>query len=585
MAGHIPDDLIQTVQEQNDIVEVISEHLQLKKSGRSFKALCPFHSEKTPSFYVNPDKQIFHCFGCGVGGNVFSFLMKHNQMNFGEAVRQLAEKKGIGLPKNFSVSRQTSDLARNILKANETAARYFEHSLKQTREGQIALAYLEKRQIKSGTVEKMRLGYAPLKGDGLCSLAKEGKIPLSLLEKAGLVSPRRAEEGYYDYFRKRIIFPIFNVVGKVIGFGGRVLDDTQPKYLNSPETPVFSKSAVLYGLNFAKESIQKTGQALVVEGYLDFITLAQAGIKNVAASSGTALTEGQVRLLKRFAREVVLVYDPDAAGQAATLRGIELLLRHRFQVKIVALRDGLDPDGFVRKAGKDAFLSAVNDALGFFEYNLERLMKLHNPSVIQGKVAIVEAILPWVKLVDNSIQRREMLRQIAERLAVEEGDVTEEFNRLSQRRSLPEEPRTVLPSYSLDAEGSLIKLILDNASLLDEVKKQISPQEFSNDSVRQIAEIIWNYGAENKLPSSQSLINSLPGEKIREAFTFFVLNKTVFQDEAKAIRDCIGHIRKRKKIRRQKELEREIKLAEAKGEDISIVKKLLTEYQDLVKAS
>ena len=584
MAGHIPDDLIQKIQEQNDIVEVISQHLQLKKSGRSFKALCPFHSEKNPSFYVNPDKQIFHCFGCGVGGNVFSFLMKHNQMNFGEAVRQLAEKKNITLPKSLFVSRQSSDLSRNILQANEMATRYFEHSLKQTREGQIALAYLEKRQIKSGMVEKMRLGYAPLKRNGLCFLAKERKIPLSLMEKAGLISPRREDEGYYDYFRKRIIFPIFNIMDKVIGFGGRVLDDAQPKYLNSPETLVFNKGAVLYGLNFAKESIQKTGQALVVEGYLDFITLTQAGIKNVVASSGTSLTDSQVLLLKRFAKEVVLVYDPDAAGQAATLRGIEILLQYRLQIRIVALRDGLDPDGFIRKAGKDVFLSAVNNALGFFDYNLERLMKMHNAAAIQGKVAIVEAILPWVKLVDNSIQRREMLKQIAERLAVEEGDVTEEFNRLSQRRTLPTESVTVAPSYSLNAEGSLIKLILEKAPLLDEIKKEISPQDFSDSNLRQIAEIIWNYGGENELPSSQSLINFLPGEKPRDVFTFLMLNKTVFQDETKAIRDCVGYIRKKKKIKRQKELERKIKLAETKGEDDNI-KRLLTEYQNLVKAN
>ena len=260
------------------------------------------------------------------------------------------------------------------------------------------------------------------------------------------------------------------------------------------------------------------------------------------------------------------------------------MLQHRLQIRIVALRDGLDPDGFIRKTGKDAFLLAVNNALGFFDYNLERLMKLHDTAAIQGKVAIVEAILPWVKLVDNSIQRREMLKQIAERLAVEECDVTEEFNRLSQRRTLPGEPVTVDPAYSLNAEGSLIKLILEKAPLLDEIKKEISLQDFSDNNLRQIAEIIWNYGGENELPSSQSLINFLPGEKSRDAFTSLMLNKTVFQDETKAIRDCVGYIRKRKKIKRQKELERKIKLAETKGEDGNI-KRLLSEYQNLVKTN
>jgi len=582
MLGRIPDDLIQKIQDQNNIVEIVSDYIQLKKSGRNFKALCPFHSEKTPSFYINPDKQIFHCFGCGVGGNVFSFLMKYNNMNFVEAARHLAEKKGLEIPKSLFVSSQVSDLAKNLLKINEIAASYFEQSLNQTREGQIGFGYLEKRKIRKETIAKMRLGYALLKGDSLSFIAKEEGISLSLFNKAGLVLPRKAEEGYYDYFRKRIIFPIFNLAGRVIAFGGRVLDDTQPKYLNSPETPIFNKSNVLYGLNFTKENMRKSGKALVVEGYLDFISLYQAGIANAVSSLGTSLTEGQVRLLKRFAKEVILIYDPDVAGTAATLRGIELLLRHQVQVKIVSLDDGLDPDEFIRKCGKSSFVSAVNEAKGFFDYNLDRLMTLHNPRAIQGKIAIVEAMLPWIKLVENSIQRREMLRQISGRVGVEESDVIEEFNKLAQREKSPQSSKVILPRYSLDAEGSLIKLILEKGHILDQIKKEIKPEDFSDYSLRQIAEIVWNYGGNDELPSIQSLINSLSDEKSREMITFLILKKTVYQDEKKAIMDCVGNIKKKKKFKRQKELEREIKIAESKGDD-EIRKKLLIEFQNLVK--
>ncbi len=583
MGGRIPDDLIQKIQDQNDIVEVISGHVQLKKSGRNFKALCPFHSEKTASFYVNPDKQIFHCFGCGVGGNIFSFLMKYNQMSFGESVKVLAEKKGISISKSFFASGQNSGLARSILDLNETASHYFAHCLKETREGQIALSYLEKRQIRKSTIEKMRLGYAPLKRDGLCLAAQQKKISLSLLERAGLISPRMNEEGYFDYFRKRIIFPIFDVTGRVIAFGGRVLDDTQPKYLNSPETPVFKKSAVLYGLNFAKDDIRKSGSALVVEGYLDFISLYQAGITNVVSSSGTSFTEGQVRALRRLAKEVILVYDPDAAGTAATLRGIELLLREQLQVRIVSLKDGFDPDEFIRKNGKAAFLAAVNEAKGFFEYNLERLLNLCDVKNLNGKVAVVEGMLPWVKLVENSIARREMIKQISERLNIEESDVMEEFNKLSQRGKPLAAPEGVFPNFSLDAEGSLIKLIFEKEDILDEVKKEIEPSDFYDGNLRQIAEFIWRYGRDDKLPSSKSLINFLPEEKTRDILTFIILNKTVFHDEAKALRDCLEYIKKRKRLKRQKELEKEIKLAEAKGEDETI-RRLLSEYQNVVKA-
>lgn len=584
MAERISDEIIQKVQEQNDIIEVISTYIQLKKAGRNFKALCPFHSEKTPSFYVNPDKQIFHCFGCGVGGNIFSFLMKYSRMSFGEAVRFLAEKKGIEVPKDFFISRQTSDLARAVLKVNEMATLFFEQSLRETREGQIGLAYLQKRQIKRETIDKMRLGYAPLKWDGLCLEAVRKQLPLPLLEKAGLISPRKEEKGYYDYFRKRIIFPIFNLSGQVIGFGGRVLDDdAQPKYLNSPETPVFSKGDILYGLNFAKENIQRNGKAIVVEGYLDFISLNQAGIENVVASSGTSLTEGQVQLLKRFAKETILVYDPDIAGEAATLRGIELLLRHQLRVGVVSLKDGLDPDEYVRLNGKDSFLSAVNKAKGFFEYNLERLLNIHGAETIQEKIAVVEGMLPWIKLVENSIERREMVKQMSERLALEESDVLEEFNKFSQKRKLDVYSPVTNPKYKLSAESSLIKLLLENEEIRARVRRSIEPKDFFDTNLRQIAELLWSYDDKNKFPSIQSLINFFPEEENRDLFTFLILNKTVFRDEEKAAKDCIEHIKKRNRYRRQKELEKELRLAEAKGET-ETVERLLIEYQNLVKS-
>ena len=350
--GLIPDEIIAQVLDRCDIVELISEYVTLKKAGRNFKACCPFHHEKTPSFVVNRDKQIYHCFGCGAGGNVIGFLMSHDHMDFPSAVRHLAQKAGIAIPETSSdASSETMGVRDMVLKANELTVDFFHDILiKGQRGANSAQDYLKKRQVRLETAQKLKLGFAPDSWDGLITFLRSKNISLSIMEKAGLVIPREKSEGFYDRFRDRVIFPIFDLRGKCIAFGGRTMKaESGAKYMNSPETPVYAKREHLYGLHFAKQAIAQKDCAVVVEGYMDFLTPFQAGTENIVASLGTALTSEQIRLIRRYTRNVVMLYDADMAGQMATLRSLDLLVEEDMHVKIALLTSGEDPDSFIQK--------------------------------------------------------------------------------------------------------------------------------------------------------------------------------------------------------------------------------------------
>jgi DNA primase len=401
----IPETVLQQIQDRLDIVEIISASVPLKRSGRSFKAPCPFHMEKTPSFYVTPDKQIFHCFGCGVGGNIFRFLMMREKKDFLEVVKELAERVGVELPTDASPKdREREERLGVYAKANGLAMNFYHEFLLKSSEAQKARMYLRGRGLNEDTIEKLNIGFAPDRWDGLIQHVK-GRIADKTLEKVGLLLERKEKNGYYDRFRNRVIFPILDMKGACVAFGGRVMDDSVPKYMNSPESEFYTKGQHLYGLYWARPVVREKDALIVVEGYMDFAMLFQAGVQNVVASLGTALTREQVRLIKRHTHNVFMLYDADKAGEAATLRGLELFLEEGLEVKIVRLPQGHDPDSFVLKEGAQRFHEELGRAKNLFDYKLALLRAESNAQTVEGRVKIANEMVALLAKVQNEILR------------------------------------------------------------------------------------------------------------------------------------------------------------------------------------
>jgi DNA primase len=414
-----------------DIVKIVGDYVKLRKAGANYMGLCPFHQEKSPSFAVHPIKQIFHCFGCGVGGDVFKFVMLMDSLPFPEALRRVAEKVGVHLEERAGDGTYDANtkLRASLMKLHEIAAKFFASQLGATAEGRMARAYLADRGMTDEVVGRFRIGYAPGDGQGLLRQLAGSDFEKETLEKSGLIIYDAERQRPYDRFRRRIIYPIANDSGKVVAFAGRALGDDQPKYLNSPETAIYTKSRLLYHLDRAAQAIRKLDYAILVEGYMDCIAVAASGIENVVASCGTSLTEGQIRLLGRYTRRVVVNYDPDSAGMAATERSLALLLEAGFEAKVLALPGGLDPDEYVRKQGAKAYGELLANAPSYLDYLTERAAKTHDVRTPQGKVDAANAILPYLIKVPNPILRDELARRLAERLRVDERLLRDELRR------------------------------------------------------------------------------------------------------------------------------------------------------------
>lgn len=416
----IPDDKVEEVRAASDLVEVVGEYVKLKRRGSNFIGLCPFHSEKTPSFNVNPDMGIYKCFGCGAGGDGFQFLMRVENIAFPEAVKQLAQRAGIELPVDENAHREQSQ-SESIYEVLRFAGRFFYDQLTQETHGKEALNYLIERGFTPSTIKKFGLGYGPDEWNALLKAAESKSIDAEMLEKAGLVIPRKDHSGYYDRYRGRVVFPIFSHVGKVIGFGGRILKpaDNQPKYINSPETRVYHKSHVLYGLYQAKRAIRKREEALLVEGYTDVISLHQAGVQQAVATSGTALTNEQIKLLKRYTSKVVLLYDADSAGARAAIRGIDLFLAQGVTVYGLELPDGEDPDSFIRTKGAEAFEAHLykhrQDFVAFMHSVAKRSGQMETP---EGEAQVTRSIIASIALMPDPTMHEPFIRRASHVLGV-----------------------------------------------------------------------------------------------------------------------------------------------------------------------
>ncbi len=454
------DNFIEQVRSSVSIVDLVSHYVSLKKSGQNHSGLCPFHNERTPSFLVSESKQIFKCFGCGEGGDAFKFLMLVEGLSFPDAIEQLAERCGIPLPRQTPGDDRRTDQRRRLLEVMDRAADQFRRWLHEP-EGRGALDYLLNRGTDARTIQALGLGYAPLGNRLRLALRREGVTDPELAACGLAKESERGER--YDRFRNRVMFPIRDLTGKTIAFGGRILDDGQPKYLNSPETPLYNKSSHLYGLDLSREEIRRRGFAILVEGYFDFLSPYQYGFPNVVASLGTSLTEPQVRLLGRYTRHVIINYDPDTAGMTAANRSIELFLRHSFRVNIVQLPEGLDPDSFLRRQGVEAYQERLKASQPFMDFSLARLIAAQrDPESPRGRQEIVNGILPLLLIVPDKIERSLYVSRISSRIGVEERLIRAELRQMSRRSRERSRPAEFLMRHeATPSERVLLAAVLD----------------------------------------------------------------------------------------------------------------------------
>lgn len=424
MVQMIPDEVVREVRERASILDVVGDYVRLKKAGVNYLGLCPFHSEKTPSFTVNPAKGIYHCFGCGVGGDVISFIRQMEGVSFPEAVRFIARRVGVSIPERPQsiAEKQQADEREILFALHEIAAGYYHKLLQEDPLAEECRKYLVKRGVDADIVAAYRLGYAPDAWNSLVTFLQRQGFSLEHAEKAGLIK-RKERGGYYDCFRKRLLFPISDIQGRVVGFGGRVLDDSLPKYLNSPESAIYRKSSLLFGLGMAKQAVREKGEAFIVEGYFDHLALFRAGFKNVAATCGTALTDGHLKLLRRFAAKALLLFDADAAGKKATLRAMDAFLGEGFPARVVEMPVGEDPDSFLATHGADVFEDLVRKAKPVFEFFFKDLCQQADLGTVEGKIRVLDEVAPRLALIADRVEQDLHIREIARVLAVGEQDV------------------------------------------------------------------------------------------------------------------------------------------------------------------
>lgn len=564
MQNYYPDELIEDIRVNNDIVDVVSEYVRLDKKGKDYFGLCPFHKEKTPSFSVVPSKQIFYCFGCGKGGNVIQFIMNAENLDYIEALKYLADRVKIQLPEGENKEDiEKAKLKQEILKINTEAARFFHTELSSPKSENVQ-KYLANRSISEQTVRKFGLGYSPEGWDQLYNYLLSKDFDEKAVVSSGLVLPKK-NGGYYDRFRGRIMFPIFDIRGNIIGFGGRVIDASQPKYMNSPETPVYSKGKQLYALNFAKKS--NTKKLIVVEGYMDVISLHQSGIINTVASLGTALTESQGRILKKYADEIVISYDADTAGQAATMRGLDLLNEIGCTVKVLQIPDGKDPDEYVRKNGVDGFRKLVDNSLSLIEYKVKVLKSQINIDSTAGKISFINKIADVLAKVDNRIEIEMNVKKLAREYEISEESIYSEIYRRNR-------PKASLKTAVLDLnivknakkplnenrdkervhdERMLISLLSIDNRMYEAVKSKISEEDFTDEENKRVYRNVVERLENKKGIVPGELLNILSEETAND-FTRIIQKECNCEDNFKAVMDIIKRMEINKLQKRKQEI-------------------------------
>ncbi len=583
------DELVEEVRERNDIVDVISGYVKLSKKGSSYFGLCPFHNEKSPSFSVSPGKQMYYCFGCGAGGNVFTFLMEYENYTFPEAMKALAERAGVALPEReySQEERQQQDLRTRLLELNKLAAKYFYYQLRSERGGQ-AMAYLKGRQLSDETIKSFGLGFANKYSNDLYQYMKSQRVSDELLRESGLMNVDE-KRGMYDKFWNRVIFPIMDVNSRVIGFGGRVMGDGKPKYLNSPETKIFDKSRNLYGLHVARTSRKK--YILVCEGYMDVISLHQAGFKNAVASLGTALTTQHAALLKRYTNEVVLTYDSDEAGTRAALRAIPILKAAGLTAKVLHMQPYKDPDEFIKALGADKFQERIDGAENSFLFEISMLEREYDLRDPEGKTAFYNAVASRLVEFETEIERENYIEAVAAKYQVGFENLRKLVNRAAMKgmpapkAEIRREKKAVEREEGIKkSQKLLLTWLIERPGLYGQIKGYISPEDFTEGLYYDAARLLFEQFETGNIVPAKIINHFTDTEKQKEAASLFntSLRVETKAEMEKALRETLYRVRshgiaqRRQKLAPtdmaglQRSIAEERKLAEIKRLHISL---------------
>ncbi len=591
--GLISDELINQIRDRVDIAEIVGQHVSLSRTGQNLKGLCPFHQEKTPSFTVSPSRQIFHCFGCGAGGNVFSFLMKITGASFPETVRDVGRRVGIEVPESSGAPDRQAGASARLEEVNAAAAAWYRRNLLDPVTGQEARDYLMRRGITQGTAETYRLGFAPAEWEGLVKTLGRDGYGEAELAAAGLVVARdqhvhgrQGSSGSYDRFRGRLMFPIADLRKRVVGFGGRVFGDEQPKYLNSPDTPLFKKGQTLFGLDLARETTTRLNRLIVVEGYFDVIALHQAGILNVAATLGTALTPDHVQVIRRFASKVVLLFDPDPAGVRAALRTLDLFVNSGLGVVVVSLPQGDDPDTFVRKQGAEAFVRLQEAAPSLLDFALAQSLKEVQGQTVEDKVRSVDEVLRILQKSSHPIEREERIRIVAERLGISQQRLIDRYPALvsqEQKRGPKREPAPVNDTRLKESpeERELVHLLL-HGKLSPADFRRLSPATFVLPACRRIVEEAGRHLDHDGRVQLRPLLDAVATDPECGALvTELSLLEPHSDDVQEHIRGCIETLDRKRRDRVLRELIEKLKAAEreGRGEDARLLNMQVNELR------
>jgi DNA primase len=580
MGNRIPEELIEKIQRTSDIVDVISEYVQLKKQGRNYFGLCPFHGEKSPSFSVSADKQIFHCFGCGAGGNVFSFLMQHEGYTFIEAAQHLADKENIELPtlapseKTTSVSKDTE----KMIAAHELLKKFYHHLLVNTKEGQHAFDYLLNRGFTKEVIDEFEIGYALDSWDFIAKFLVKRGYDASLMEEAGLLVKKNNSDDYFDRFRNRIMFPIMDHHGMTIAFSGRVLGDEKPKYLNSPETKIFNKSKLLYNFHRARVHIRKNQQVILFEGFADVISSTRSGVEQAIATMGTSLTEDQAKIIRRNVSEVTICYDSDSAGIEATIRASKILKDAGCKVKVAMIPDGLDPDDYIKKFGSEKFKNdVIGESVSLMTFKMNYFRRGKNLQNEGERLQFIENVITELSKLENAVEKEIFLNQLSKEFELSMEVLKEQLHQkekksqhqqvpqqdksdLQHRKRAPIQSKRLLPAFHT-AERMLIGHMLRSKDFAEKVLDRLGLQ-FNIEEHKAIATYLYGYYEEGNEENVSSFLSKLPSPELQHIVSniaMISLNTEVSEQE---ISDYIKQVLNHQKMLMIKEKEVEKNEAE-----------------------
>ena len=570
----IPDEKITEIRASCSLIEVISSYVKLTKAGTNYKGLCPFHEEKTPSFVVSEAKKIFHCFGCGASGDVFTFLMKYERLNFQSAVRQLAKRQGISLPEKELSPEQRKRISEReeLFAINKIAAQFYHEILLHNQRGRKARQYLQQRGIDSSCITEHCLGLAPEGWNALLQQLKTGKISLAHAQNIGLIIPKEAGH-YYDRFRDRIMFPIFNMAHQITGFGGRVIDAGEPKYLNSPESQLFNKRNQLYGLPAAAKHIMQHNEAIIVEGYFDFLSLYQAGIRNVVAPLGTALTVQHIVILKRYTANIVTVFDADSSGEKAMMRSLMPFLENGISPRMVLLPSGHDPDSFVRRHGAQAFADLVKNAIPLLDFVLDQTMKKFPIDTTPGKIHASEEVIPLLQNITHELERDLYIQKVAQALGIKESylnaKVTKQHRAAGQPFSAPHTaPRPTLVTGE-KAERLILELMLLHPDIIATVDENSFLDEFTTPELKELGLLLCSRYGQDGTITITDVLQSVRDEHLKQFITEISFKEDCGASPMKILEDCIHRIRLGKVRQQREDTKRLLQKAEASHDEAS----------------